>query len=213
MCGTTNISLWQSFERNHWKYYLRLEKDFLEIINFIEFVPENFSVYSIKLMQLLLTIGSETEAVMKEICQIKSKNKSSIANYAAIIINKYPTIKSQKICVFRNDLSFAPFCEWDLKCPSQSLPFWDAYNAVKHKRTENFPQASLEVTANGLAALFVLNMYRFNEIYLTTKSLQRNMPEEQSTLFYLDDWIERVRASCVTYHYRVFDDDTNDFVL
>ena len=48
--ATKSLS-WDSFERNYWKYYLKLEKEFIEVIDYIEFVPENYPTYSVKLMQ------------------------------------------------------------------------------------------------------------------------------------------------------------------
>lgn len=202
---------WDSFERNYWKYYLKLEKEFLEVIDYIEFVPENYTSYSVKLMQLLLSIGSEVDAVLKEICQIVDKDRPSIADYAAVVIKKYPSLITQRVCIFKRSIILSPFATWDLNCPAKSLPFWDAYNSVKHHRTEEYRKSSLEAVANGLAALFILNLYRLNEIYLALGNIHHNMPDEESKLFYLENWTERIKTSVLKYHYRVYDDDTNSY--
>ena len=213
MCDIAMKTTWESFERNYWKYYLKLEKEFLEIIDFVELVPENYKVYSIKLMQLLLSLGSEVDAVLRDICQMADTERTSIADYARIIVEKYPSLRLQRVCVFRSNLIISPFQEWDLNCPSQSLPFWNAYNTIKHHRATGYPQASLEAVANAVAALFILNMYRLNEIYMSSEACQQNIPNEESTLLYLENWDARYRFSVLKSHYRIVDDDEKKIVL
>lgn len=200
---------WDAFFRSYWKFYLRLEKEFWEIIQYIEFEPKNYPTYSLKLMQLLLNVGAEVDAVMKELCGIDGSNRTTIADYAKVLLSKYPQITEQKVCVFHHSLVLIPFADWNEEKPSQSLHFWNAYNEVKHNRADNYTLASLEVVANALAALFTLNMYGLNDIYLAKGNLHHNIPEENdaSKLFYLDAWTERIRVSAVKYHYRVYDDD------
>lgn len=182
---------WDLYEKNYWKYYLKLEQEFVDIMDYIEFAPENYSVYSVKLMQLLLSIGSEVDAVMKEICNVESKERPTIADYAPIVFKRYPSLVSQNICVFKRDVVLSPFVTWTLEQPSKSLPFWNAYNDIKHHRTERYNQASFGVVANALAALFALNMYRLNEIYMEAGDVPHNIPEEASKLFYLANWCKR----------------------
>lgn len=206
---------WEMFFRNYWKFYLQLEREFIELTQYIEFVPANYNVYSIKLMQLLLTIGSEVDSVMKEMCAIKDKDRPSIADYASILLVRYPQITSQKVCVFNRSLEITPFANWDKEKASQSLYFWEIYNKVKHHRAENFQLASLEVVANALSALFLLNMYNFNAIYLKKGNLMHNIPEtaDESKLFFRDSWTERIRTSVAKYHYRVYDDDGHIYIF
>lgn len=35
---------WEMFFRNYWKFYLQLEKEFIELTQYIEFVPANYNV-------------------------------------------------------------------------------------------------------------------------------------------------------------------------
>lgn len=206
---------WEMFFRNYWKFYLQLEKEFIELTQYIEFVPANYKVYSVKLMQLLLTIGSEVDSVMKEMCAIKDKDRPSISDYANVLLVRYPQITAQKVRVFNRSLELTPFANWDKEKASQSLFFWETYNKVKHHRAENFQSASLEAVANALSALFLLNMYSFNAIYLEKGNLMHNIPEtaDESKLFYLDNWTERIRTSAAKYHYRVYDDDDHKYIL
>ena len=38
----------QEYNTKVWAFYLRLEKDFIEALNYVEFAEDNFSTYSIE---------------------------------------------------------------------------------------------------------------------------------------------------------------------
>lgn len=52
--------------------------------------------------------------------------------------------------------TFSPFSDWKNTAPTQSLPWYDAYNASKHDRTTNLHRASLRSVFDALAAIWVL---------------------------------------------------------
>ena len=162
-----------------------------------------------------VSIDGLADAVMKELCGMNESPRTTIADYAKVLLTKYPTIQEQKVCVFHRPLELKPFAGWNKELPSQSLCFWNSYNKVKHHRVENYPMASFEAVANALAALFILNMYGLNEIYLSKNNLPHNIPEtiDESKLFYLDSWTERIRLSSVKHHYRLYDDDDQKEII
>src|SRR5690606_22228340 len=47
----------------------------------------------------------------------------------------------------------SPFRQWDTEKPTQSLAWYDAYNAVKHDRERHFSQAHLSHLLEAMAAL------------------------------------------------------------
>lgn len=49
-----------------------------------------------------------------------------------------------------------PFVNWDGSAPTKSLPWYDAYNMVKHDRDENFKLGSMKNAMSALAALYVV---------------------------------------------------------
>ena len=51
------------------------------------------------------------------------------------------------------DISQKPFVGWNMVNAASSLPWWVAYNNVKHGRDGNFREASLENVLNALMAL------------------------------------------------------------
>ena len=201
------------YERTYWRYYLQLENDFLQILEYVELDTENFSTYSVKLMQLLLSIGSEVDATFKEICQITEKPRPNINDYAPIIFSRYPHIILQTVGIFKRDFVLSPFASWNTEHPASSLPFWLSYNEVKHHRTEKFHEATLKAVVNGLSALFILHIYKMHDLFVDDLSVCESIPDEKSKLFYLKNWTMGIRTSAVNYPYRVIDYDDNSIVI
>jgi len=71
----------------HWPYYLSLESDVDKLSRYIEFTEDNYSTYSVELVRIFLSICSEVDVVMKELCAITSPNSSAsnIGAYKKII--------------------------------------------------------------------------------------------------------------------------------
>jgi hypothetical protein len=54
-----------------------------------------------------------------------------------------------------------PFWGWDPAKPTQSLPWYDAYNSVKHDREGAFARATLEHAIEAVAACVVMLAAQF----------------------------------------------------
>lgn len=197
----------QQFEANFWKHYLKYEKSLIHMFDYVEFDPANYSTYSTEFMRLLLSIGSEFDNALRAIYGFQDAERSNISDYAAAVLSRYPNITSQKACVKDRSIALQPFAGWTTDRPSQSLVFWQAYNDVKHDRIKNFQKSSLENVANALAALFIIEMYEYGRFFDSDTTLLVNAPaEDESALFYLDDWIMQMRDDVpVKYYYPVAD--------
>jgi hypothetical protein len=57
----------------------------------------------------------------------------------------------------------APFRDWDVSRPTQSLEWYDAYNAVKHDRESNFHRATVLNAVTAVAAAYVLVWAQFGQ--------------------------------------------------
>ena len=53
------------FHSNYWNYYLMLEKEVLEALEYVELLTDNFSTYSNKFAALIRSIGSELDVFFK----------------------------------------------------------------------------------------------------------------------------------------------------
>ena len=59
----------KELSQNHWKYYLMLEKRFVESIEFVELHEDNFDAFSNGYALLIQAIEAELDTVFKELCR------------------------------------------------------------------------------------------------------------------------------------------------
>jgi hypothetical protein len=60
----------------------------------------------------------------------------------------------------------APFAGWDSAAATTSLPWYDAYNGVKHDREKKLPLATFGSAVNATAAAFVMTLAQFGDRHL-----------------------------------------------
>ena len=175
----------QEYNSNIWSFYLRLENDFINALNYVHFESDNFSTYSIEFERLLLSIGSEVDVLCKLLCkEIDSEQSPSKIFEYAPILSSIENFTSTKIRFVRTGLEVSPF---STLTPHASPSWWRAYNKVKHNRTENenYKQGNLENVFTALAALYMLNRYYCKQIAC---SALNNEPTPKSELFNVVGW-------------------------
>lgn len=192
---------------NYWRMFLLLERELVEALDYVELNLNNYATTSVRFSKLLLSIGSEVDNVFRE-CSALS-GRSDITYYHNCITSKYPTIINQQVQVKDTTLVLKPYDGWNASQPSQTLKFWQKYNELKHDRVLNAQNASLENVLNALAGLFVILMYRFNDIFITQTDTFANMPsgELESKLFVLNAWDQKIRTSKVKLDYSLYDEE------
>ena len=52
-----------------WEYYMDLERQFIEYLNFVPYLEGNEKTYSFRLANLILSIGAHTDSAFKEIAK------------------------------------------------------------------------------------------------------------------------------------------------
>ena len=75
----------KELSQNHWKYYLMLEKRFVESIEFVELHEDNFDAFSNGYALLIQAIGAELDTVFKEFCGFNTTDRKTVADYAQYI--------------------------------------------------------------------------------------------------------------------------------
>ena len=175
----------QEYNANVWAFYLRLENDFINSLNYVHFESDNFSTYSIEFERLLLSIGSEVDVLCKLLCKEINplQSPSNIFQYATILCN-FGDFTSTKVRFERTGLEVSPFSG----LTTQDSPhWWQAYNKVKHNRTEkeHYKKGNLENVFTALAALYMLNRYYCKKI---APSRLNNEPNPRSALFNIVGW-------------------------
>ncbi|WP_415406323.1 hypothetical protein ACLHDG_11195 [Sulfurovum sp. CS9] len=150
---------------NHWNYFLLLEKDFINLKNYIEVSERNFETYSFELSKILQLACSEIDSVCRLLCKTIDSTSDyfdetvfsgNISQYKDIILSKYPKLTQSEVIILDLDIDIKPWEEWDVK---DSPNWWKSYNLVKHYRHSNFEKANLENIIYALSALMILNLY------------------------------------------------------
>ena len=179
----------KELSQSHWKYYLMLEKRFIESIEHVELHKDNFNAFSNGYALLLQTIGAELDTVFKVFCGFPTTDRKSIADYAQHILTNTPDIRNQKIDIREYDIEIQPFKDWNINQPGQSLQWWSAFADVKHNRYEQLKQAKQENVLNILGALFLIEMLHLKKITDGTDEL--DVFDESSNLFTLRNWTSK----------------------
>ena len=86
-----------------WHYFISLERDFIETINYVELSPRNAAAYSFEFAKLLLLIGSETDVVAKMLCKkiAPTTKAENIKDYRDIITNAFTGMHAVEIDIPR----------------------------------------------------------------------------------------------------------------
>ena len=189
----------EEFCSKFWKYYLMLEKDFLDTERYVSFdLGDNYlcsaqnitdfgnsTVFSLEYIKEYQAICSEVEAVLKEICTMFNEpNAGNMKEYSSVILNHWQNIIHQEVKM--RSLKLKPFEIWST---NTKLPWWGAYNEVKHERLIGYKQANLKNVTNALAGLYILELYLVKEIgdkaKADSKSKDESMdvPNDVSKLF------------------------------
>lgn len=145
----------------HWNYFLALERDLDVVSRYVEFTPENFSVYSIELAHLLFAAASEVDVLAKLICEIVSpcSPRSNINDYRSTLVTAIPDLPNAEVIVLRYGLVLTP---WDSWSTSTNPAWWRSHNDVKHERDTYFNQATLENALNAMSALLLFNYHYYS---------------------------------------------------
>lgn len=200
---------------NYLRMFLVLEKELVEALDYVELNTNNYATTSIMFSKLLLSIGAEIDNVFRECSGLTGR--SNIGDYYKFIIKRYPQIVNQQVKVKDTAIVLKPYDGWNESKPAQSLLFWEKYNELKHDRVLNAQNASLETVLNALAGLFVMELYRFDDIYKTHGDTFTNIPNDgfESKLFVLNAWDKKMRFSKVKLDYSLYDEESgiHDFKL
>ena len=152
--------------KEYFDYYLELEKDFFDTESYVAFEEENYKTYSIKYLKLYLSICSEIDCIMKEICRsiCTSTTANTIKQYYPIITNKFINFKEESVYYKKQKIELYPWKKWE---KDASPNWWKYYNKIKHQRLEldnntnnkYYKYANLENVLNALAALYIAEQY------------------------------------------------------
>lgn len=175
--------------KRYWKYYLLLERRFLQSIEYVELYEDNYSAFSNGYALLIQAIGAELDTVFKIYCGYNLTDRKTITDYANCIMNSSNgtiNIREIKINILEYDLEIHPFKDWQIECAAKSLIWWDSFDKLKHNRYDQLKLATQENTINILSALYLIEMLLLKKITENTEKF--DVFDESSKLFSLKNW-------------------------
>ena len=120
---------------------------------------QKLKAYSHKIRELLFLACSDLESTLKK---YKFGKNNRMQDYIEIL--KFVDLTKYKISLvgYAKPYKCCPFENWNKDKATQSLPWYDAYNKIKHNREENFHFATLENCINAIAANLIMFAVRFS---------------------------------------------------
>ncbi len=150
---------------NYIRSYLLLQKDLIDLFNYIEPSDTNLTTYSYRIQELLLRTCVEIEANFKAILAANKYSKSGrldITDFAKVNASHFLSDYLVKLPFWSENLITAirqPFKDWGSP-PDTSKPWrltwYDAYNKSKHDKANSLHHASLENLIDAFCGLVAL---------------------------------------------------------
>ena len=136
-----------------------------ELFRVVEPEIQNFNSYGHRIRELLILLCTEIEACWAGVLkangmETKAKGRFTTKNY----INVCDPLRLTEWKVRLKDyrlIDFQPFRYWNFLLPTFSLPWYDAYNKVKHDREDNFSFGTLDSVLHAAAALHIMQVAQF----------------------------------------------------
>jgi len=163
--------------------YRNIQNSLDELFNYIEPSIVNFSSFGHKIRELLILACTEVEyLLLKMLIDNGYTHKNSYKTQDYIKCKKILKLDSfeAQLNQYPNLGVFKPFVNWNSSSPTKSIPWYDAYNSVKHNRGDNIAQANLEHLLNAVSAIHILLESQYgNKIFTKWQSLT-----EDRSMFY-----------------------------
>ena len=134
-----------------------------EILLFVEPSPEGLKTYSHKIRELLILACTELESSFKF---YNLGNNEKTSDYVKILSMVDLGKHHLSLIGYINPYKCSPFKNWNDQNPTKSLPWYDAYNQVKHHKDSSFHLATLENCINAIAANIIMFAIRYSPAML-----------------------------------------------
>ncbi|MDB5531831.1 MAG: hypothetical protein JWO28_146 [Hyphomicrobiales bacterium] len=143
-----------------------LVQKFEILARFIELDGRNLDAFSHMTREFLILSCTEVETSLRSVLiasdPAKADQRLTTNDYVRLcdplFLREYETTLRH----YQSIPKFRPFLNWDTAKPTASLPWYDAYNAVKHDRESQLHRATFKCCIEALAAAAVLCCAQFS---------------------------------------------------
>ena len=179
----------------YWPIYKKIEKEIVELSNHIHFDDNQLSVYSVKIVELLIRCVVEIEAISKD---LYLKNGGAIPAGRVLYydtdclnllegiweLSKKQVIVSSANFYFQDNNNKILYPLRKANKRSTSGADWaKAYQAVKHNRSLNLSKGNIKHLLRASAALFLLNLYYRDDVFELSSNNTNTFTEKFSEIF------------------------------
>ena len=141
-----------------------------ELLLYIEPSKHGLTSYSHKTRELLILACTEVENQWKQFLALAKYSKLGrdlkTSDYVKLAPKLYLHEFEMALRPYADRVTLSPFRAWTASKPTQSVPWYDAYNKTKHDRTMHFAEATLAHCLNAVAANVILFCARFGTFSL-----------------------------------------------
>lgn len=140
-----------------------LTQRLFEIFTYVEPTLENQKCFGHKIRELLLLSCMEVESGWTAILRANESQSRwlSTRDYIKLCTPLYLQDYKVEFPMYPEIGIVKPFRGWNEKAPTESIPWFSAYNSSKHNREDHFKQATLEHAISSVAASAILLCAQF----------------------------------------------------
>ena len=130
-----------------------------DLFRYVEPSRANDTAYSHRIRELLILACTELEASWRGVCEDNSieplGSRFCTKDYVRLSAPLGLPEWSVELVDYPDYGPISPFSEWNASSPTQTIPWYDAYNSVKHNRERNFTSGSTLHLVSSMAALHI----------------------------------------------------------
>jgi len=145
-------------------WYEELEERLIEFLKFLPFTLENLNVSSPRLAGVVTETCHILDSLFREVSNPKETIKGEIKKKAGLVVTDYAELYANRLnlpatksLIFVSPPRYLiPFEKWEsltMGGEYEPLPWWRAYNKLKHSRIKNMKEATLANAVNSLCGL------------------------------------------------------------
>lgn len=136
-----------------------------DLFRVIEPQAENFDCFGHRIRELLILLCTEIEACWSGVLKANGMEQQAGGRYTTRnYINVCNPLRLTEWKVRLSDygsFDFQPYQYWNVLRPTSSLPWYEAYNKVKHDREGAFSLGTLHYVLQAAAALHIMQIAQF----------------------------------------------------
>lgn len=163
--------------------YHVIESDLIRLFEYVEPDVRNLTTFSTRLYEILLRASTEFESNCKAILAENGYSRDgnwTMIDYKKIDLAMRLSEYSLRLPIWADvPREIRPLSHWK---KGSSLPWYTAYNSVKHNRITEFKNANLENAVDALGALFVVLFGQFNILTFSAHELVNSYNEWEGWL-------------------------------